>query len=161
MSSQRGTIGHVLWFWVVVLVALIGAIAVVAAGRGDSMAEVYDDRPDSILPTGRPLTAEDLAALRLNTGVRGYRMDEVDALLARLQAEMISRDEDHVRVLTRDENDRAEPAPAPGTPPVRSDERPDVRPGERTEERTEEQPDVRSEERPDEPPDEHRDREEP
>jgi len=81
-----------LWFWVVVLVVLIGAIAVVAAGRGDSMVEAYDDRPDASLPTGRPLTADDLRAVRLNTGVRGYRMDEVDALLARLEAEMIQRE---------------------------------------------------------------------
>ncbi len=57
------------------------------------MAEVYDDRPDVALPTGRPLTAEDLRTLRLNTGVRGYRMDEVDALLARLEAEMIERED--------------------------------------------------------------------
>ncbi len=57
------------------------------------MAEVYDDRPDVALPTGRPLTAEDLRTLRLNTGVRGYRMDEVDALLARLEAELIERED--------------------------------------------------------------------
>lgn len=93
MSAQRGTIDSVLWFWVVVLVALIGAIAVVASGRGDTMAEVYDDRPDATLPSGRPLTADDLREVRLNTGVRGYRMDEVDALLARLEAELIDRDD--------------------------------------------------------------------
>jgi DivIVA domain-containing protein len=83
----------VLWFWVVVLVVLIGAVAIVAAGRGDSMVEVYDDRPDASLPAGRPLNADDLLSLRLNTGVRGYRMDEVDALLARLEAEMLERDD--------------------------------------------------------------------
>jgi DivIVA domain-containing protein len=107
----------VLWFWVVVLVAIIGAVAVVAAGRGGSMADVYDDRPDASLPTGRPLTAEDLRTLRLNTGVRGYRMDEVDALLERLQAEMLSREADEVRVLQRSEEvpDIApEPAPDEG-----------------------------------------------
>jgi DivIVA domain-containing protein len=83
----------VLWVWVIVLVAIIGGIAVVAAGRGDAMAEVYDDRPDALLPADRPLCADDLRTLRLNTGVRGYRMDEVDALLARLEAEMIEREE--------------------------------------------------------------------
>lgn len=89
----------VLWFWVIVLVALIGAIAVVAAGRGDSMAEVYDDRPDAALPAGRALTADDLRSVRLNTGVRGYRMDEVDALLARLEAELIEREDCDVRLV--------------------------------------------------------------
>lgn len=107
-----------LWFWVVVMVVLIGAIAIVASGRGDSMVEVYDDRPDATLPAGRPLRADDLRSVRLNTGVRGYRMDEVDALLARLEAEMLER-EDHedVRVVTADgaepadvEPDDAEPA---------------------------------------------------
>lgn len=93
MSAKRGTIGAVLWFWVVVLVALIGGIAMVAAGRGDSMAEVYDDRPDASLPGGRPLNADDLRLVRLNTGFRGYRMDEVDALLARLEAEMLERED--------------------------------------------------------------------
>jgi DivIVA domain-containing protein len=82
----------VLWFWVIVLVAIIGGVAVLAAGRGDAMAEVYDDRPDAALPAGRPLTAEDLRTLRINTGVRGYRMDEVDALLARLQGELLDRE---------------------------------------------------------------------
>ena len=113
-----------LWFWVVVLVALIGAIAVVAAGRGDAMAEVYDDRPDASLPTGRPLTADDLKSLRLNTGVRGYRMDEVDALLARLQAEMISREEDDVRILHREDHARRVDPPAPSEPTTRIEPEP-------------------------------------
>ncbi len=72
--------------------AIIGVIAVVVAGRDDALVEVYDDRPDSTLPTGRPLTAEDLAAVRLSTAVRGYRMDEVDALLGRIQADLLARE---------------------------------------------------------------------
>jgi len=107
----------VLWFWVIVLVALIGAIAVVAAGRGDSMSEVYDDRPDTSLPAGRPLTADDLRGVRINTGVRGYRMDEVDALLSRIEAEMIERENrDDVRVVRPPEVETApEEDPAPET----------------------------------------------
>ncbi len=98
-----------LWFWVVVLVVLIGAIAIVASGRGDSMAEVYDDRPDASLPAGRPLRADDLRTVRLNTGVRGYRMDEVDALLARLEAEMLEREhDDDVRLVTTDQDEADE-----------------------------------------------------
>lgn len=104
-----------LWFWVIVLVALIGAIAVVASGRGDSMADVYDDRPDALLPVGRPLTADDLRSLRFNTGVRGYRMDEVDALLARLEAEMLERAEDAVQPPTGTEAPSAPSAPSAGS----------------------------------------------
>ena len=85
---RRGTIVWVIWVWVVVLVAVIGAVAVVVAGRDSAMGEVYDDRPDATLPTGRPLTAADLEALRFSTAVRGYRMDEVDALLSRMQADL-------------------------------------------------------------------------
>lgn len=81
-----------IWVLVIALVLVIGAIAVVVAGRDDAMAEVYDDRPDATLPTGRPLTAEDIAAVRLSTAVRGYRMDEVDALLARIQADLMTRE---------------------------------------------------------------------
>ncbi|MBA3311049.1 MAG: DivIVA domain-containing protein [Nocardioidaceae bacterium] len=81
------------WVWVVVLVVIIGAIAVVAVGRDDAMADVYDDRPDTTIPTGRPLTAADIRAVRFTTGLRGYRMDEVDALLARLEADLAARGE--------------------------------------------------------------------
>jgi len=90
---KRGTIVVVVWVWVVVLVAIIGAIAVVAVGRDDAMADVYDDRPDTTIPTGRPLTAADIRAVRFTTGLRGYRMDEVDALLARLEADLAARGE--------------------------------------------------------------------
>lgn len=80
-----------IWVWAVLLVVVIGAIAVLTAGRDDAMVDVYDDRPDATLPTGRPLTADDLEAVRLSTAVRGYRMDEVDALLARLAADLRAR----------------------------------------------------------------------
>jgi DivIVA domain-containing protein len=81
-----------MWVWVIVLVVVIGTIAVLAAGRDDAMAEAYDDRPDAILPAGRLLTAEDIAEVRFSTALRGYRMDEVDAFLERLQADLRSRD---------------------------------------------------------------------
>ncbi|MBA2560066.1 MAG: DivIVA domain-containing protein [Propionibacteriales bacterium] len=81
-----------LWLWVVVVVVLIGIVTVVAVGSGDSLAEVYDDRPDRALPAGRPLTADDLADIRFTTAVRGYRMDEVDALVARMRADLLARE---------------------------------------------------------------------
>jgi DivIVA domain-containing protein len=80
-----------MWLWVIVLVVIIGAIAVVAARRSDTMVDVYEDRPDATLPTGRALTADDLAAVRFSTAVRGYRMDEVDAFVARLQDDLQAR----------------------------------------------------------------------
>jgi len=81
-----------MWVWVVVIVALAGGVVAVAVGRGGSMSEVYDDRPDATVPAGRPLTSEDLRDIRFSTAVRGYRMDEVDALLARVRADLIARE---------------------------------------------------------------------
>jgi DivIVA domain-containing protein len=79
------------WFFAVVVVALMGAVAVVASGRGGSMADVYDDRPDARVQAEGPLTARDLRTVRFSTAFRGYRMSEVDALLDRLAAEMALR----------------------------------------------------------------------
>jgi DivIVA domain-containing protein len=81
------------WFFAVLIVAVMGGIAVVAAGRGGSMAETFDDRPDSRVPVDGPLTAQDLRRVRFSTAVRGYRMSEVDALLDRLAAEIEARGE--------------------------------------------------------------------
>jgi len=106
---SRGTIVKVIWLWVIVLVVIIGVIAVVVAGRDDALVEVYDDRPDATLPTGRPLTAEDVSAVRLSTAVRGYRMDEVDALLGRIQADLLAReDNDAVKVRPQARDDSAD-----------------------------------------------------
>jgi DivIVA domain-containing protein len=77
-----------MWFFAVLIVAVMGGIAVVAAGRGGSMAETFDDRPDSRVQADGPLTATDLRRVRFGTAFRGYRMSEVDALLDRLAAEL-------------------------------------------------------------------------
>lgn len=76
------------WFFAVVVVGIIGAIAVVATGAGDPLSPSYDDRPDVRVPADRPLGPEDLRAVRFTSVVRGYRASEVDALLDRLAREM-------------------------------------------------------------------------
>lgn len=75
------------WVFAFLIVAVIGVVAVVATGRGGSMAETYDDRPDSRVQADGPLTARDLRRVRFSTAFRGYRMSEVDALLDRIAAE--------------------------------------------------------------------------
>jgi len=75
------------WFFAVIVVALMGGVAVVAAGRGGSLAPVYDDRPDARVPDG-PLEPATLRRVRFSTAFRGYRMSEVDALLDRLATEL-------------------------------------------------------------------------
>lgn len=78
------------WFFAVVLVLLIGAIAVVAAGRGEGLPPV---ERDLMAPYDGPLTADGLREVRFNVAMRGYRIAEVDALLSRMAEEMESRDE--------------------------------------------------------------------
>ena len=77
-----------MWLFAILIVVVMGVVAVVAAGRGGSMAETFDDRPDSRVQADGPLTAQDLRGIRFTTAFRGYRMSEVDALLDRLSAEL-------------------------------------------------------------------------
>lgn len=76
-----------MWFFAVLIVLIIGAVVVVAGGEGAPLAREYGDRPDVVVPDG-PITGADLRALRFNTAVRGYRADEVDALLDRLARQL-------------------------------------------------------------------------
>ena len=84
-----------MWFFASLVVLLLGAIAVVAAGKGAPLAEEYDDRPDALVPADRPLTSDDLRRVRFSIAFRGYRMSEVDALLARLAEEQDGRGARH------------------------------------------------------------------
>jgi len=78
----------VTWFFIALIVAVLGVAVVVGISGGATMGPVYDDRSDVVIPADRPLRASDLDRVRFNTAVRGYRMDEVDALLARLRTEL-------------------------------------------------------------------------
>lgn len=83
------------WVLAVLAVLALGAIAVVASGRGTPMEHAYDDRPDAVVPAEGSLSGEDLRRVRFSLAFRGYRMSEVDALLDRLAAEKERADEDH------------------------------------------------------------------
>jgi DivIVA domain-containing protein len=109
------------WFFAVIVVAVMGGIAVVAAGAGGSMAESFDDRPDARVPAEGPLTAQDLRRVRFSTAVRGYRMSEVDALLDRLAAE---REPRHEPRGADPAGEHPEPATDPGP---RREDRPESR----------------------------------
>lgn len=92
MHGHRDTIGAVTWLlWSLVIVVVVGCL-VLAAGRGGGMREAYDDRPDVLVPADRRLTGDDVRAVGFTTAFRGYRMDEVDELLARLAVEIDQRD---------------------------------------------------------------------
>ncbi|MBL0749745.1 DivIVA domain-containing protein [Nocardioides baculatus] len=80
-----------MWLFAILIVLAMAGVAVVASGRGGSMAPAYDDRPDLDLPADRPLAARDLRSVRFPLAVRGYRMSDVDELLARLATELEDR----------------------------------------------------------------------
>jgi DivIVA domain-containing protein len=91
----------VTWLFAILIVLALGGIAVIAAGRGAPLAEVYDDRPDASVPADGPLRGEDLRRVRFSLAFRGYRMAEVDALLDRVASELEARDrpgrgDDHI-----------------------------------------------------------------
>ena len=81
-----------MWVFAILAVLLIGAIMVVASGRGGSMRRVEPDRPDSLVPLDRPLTSRDVRQVRFAAALRGYRTDEVDSLLDRLAEELEARE---------------------------------------------------------------------
>jgi DivIVA domain-containing protein len=82
----------VIWLFALVAIVVIGGLVVLAVVRGAQVRPVYDDRREVRLPADRPLRSEDLSGVRFTTAARGYRMAEVDALLARLRAEMAERE---------------------------------------------------------------------
>jgi DivIVA domain-containing protein len=74
------------------VLAVLGAVAVVAAGRGTAMPDVDPDRaPLGVLPPDEVGPTE-VERLRFSLAFRGYRMDEVDDVLDRLTAELADRD---------------------------------------------------------------------
>ena len=96
-----------MWLFAVLIVLAMGGVAMVASGRGGSMAPAYDDRPDLALPDDRPLGAQDLRTVRFPLALRGYRMSDVDALLARLATEL----EDRAHGLGLDDDSSGDPDP--------------------------------------------------
>ncbi|QSR32368.1 DivIVA domain-containing protein [Nocardioides sp. S5] len=83
-----------MWLFAALIVLAMAGVAMVASGHGGSMAPAYGDRPDLALPQDRSLEARDLRRVRFPLALRGYRMSDVDALLARLATELEDRRED-------------------------------------------------------------------
>ena len=72
-----------MWLFAILVVLAMGGVALVASGRTGALPEEYDDRPDVRVPAGR-LQGSDLRTVRFSLALRGYRMSEVDTLLARV-----------------------------------------------------------------------------
>lgn len=80
------------WLFGIVVVLVLGGIAAVAAGQGGAMAENDRDLPPSRVPESGPLSAAHLRTVRFPLAMRGYRMADVDALLARLASQLEATD---------------------------------------------------------------------
>jgi DivIVA domain-containing protein len=68
------------------IVILVG-VALLLAVMGGGMEDESADHVDLGLPD-RPLTPDDIGQLRFRTGLRGYRMEDVDAALEQIAATM-------------------------------------------------------------------------
>lgn len=77
---------------VFLMAAILGAVAVIATGRGGELGRAEPDRPPVRLPDDRMVEPVDLNRLRLPVAFRGYRMADVDRVLDRLAGELADRD---------------------------------------------------------------------
>ncbi|MGY1813745.1 DivIVA domain-containing protein [Blastococcus sp. SYSU D00820] len=80
----------------VLTVLVVGGLLFLGAsmllGRGETQPPAELDRSPVELPDDRPVTADDVRALRITVAFRGYRMTEVDWLLDQLAATLDERD---------------------------------------------------------------------
>ncbi|WP_330173760.1 hypothetical protein OG875_09395 [Streptomyces sp. NBC_01498] len=85
---------HVFLFLLIAMVVVVTAVTLAVVGGGDRevLPESAPDRLVDPLPVSRPVSRADLEALRLPVAPRGYRMADVDEVLARLGAELAERD---------------------------------------------------------------------
>ena len=90
---------------VVVGVAVVAALlflgAAVLMGRGETQPPAEMDRSPVELPVGRPVTGDDVRALRMTVTLRGYRMSEVDWLLEQFARTLDDRDAEIAALTTR------------------------------------------------------------
>ena len=97
----------------VVGVLVVGGLLFLGAsllmGRGETQPPAELDRSPVELPDDRPVTADDVRALRISAAFRGYRMSEVDWLLDQFALVLEERDAQIAALTAR---------PAPHPPPA-------------------------------------------
>lgn len=79
------------WVFAILVGLVLAGVAVVASGRVGHLPPT-EARLGAVPPQDGPLDASSLRTVRFSLAIRGYRMDEVDALLDRLAAEMERRE---------------------------------------------------------------------
>ena len=86
-------------------VLLVGGVLFLGAslllGRGETQPPADLDVSPVELPDDRPVTGDDVRALRISVAVRGYRMTEVDWLLDQFALALDRRDDELALLRTR------------------------------------------------------------
>ena len=75
------------WILAALVIGIVGLAAAAASGRFGEMPHVDDDRVQPVLPAG-DLQGADLRDIQFAVVPRGYSMEQVDALLDRLGAQL-------------------------------------------------------------------------
>lgn len=83
---------------VLVVAALVFVVAAAVFGRGEELAPLPPGATPTRLPVGE-ISGDDVRELRFQQAVRGYRMEEVDWVLARLadELERVAAERDDLR----------------------------------------------------------------
>ena len=104
---------------VVIGVAVLSGLAVMLAMTDRGLSDEPVDRLDAGLPDDGPVGADDISRLRFRIGLRGYRMDDVDAALERIRESMLAvEDPDHDRDAYPEADPDPDPDPDPGPVPA-------------------------------------------
>jgi DivIVA domain-containing protein len=76
------------WILAALAIAVVGLAAAAATGRFGELPDVVDDRVQPSLPESGAMTADQLRDVQFAVVPRGYSMEQVDALLDRLAAQL-------------------------------------------------------------------------
>lgn len=108
-------------FLLLLALAVLGAVAAVAAGLiSGGMDDPASSVPVHELPAG-PLSADQVRELRFSGALRGYRMDQVDQAMDRMQGELARRDTELTALRAElDQARRAVPGRPPGWPTLQA-----------------------------------------
>jgi DivIVA domain-containing protein len=101
--------------------------ASVLMGRGESQPPAELDRSPVELPDDRPVTPDDIRALRISPVLRGYRMSEVDWLLDQFALVLEERDAEIAALTERLAGRSEEQSPRPDDEAASSDEKEEPR----------------------------------
>jgi DivIVA domain-containing protein len=109
---------------------VFGAVAF-TLGKAPGLDPASPDAAPYDLPQDAPVSPGDVGAVRFDVVLRGYRMDQVDAVLERLAFDLGVRDEE-IRALREEarpaRDPDGEPAREPGSKPVPAPAEPDAEP---------------------------------